>query len=72
MPTDPTRARIRELEAELAMLADAVITAACLQSGEIPAGSSEEGYASEVLHETASDLTRRYPRLRGAYKGAKR
>lgn len=61
--------RIRELEAQVAMLTDTVVMAACLWFDEIPAGS-ERNYASEVLHLTASDLVRNNPRLAGAYKGA--
>jgi hypothetical protein len=60
--------RIRELEAKVAMLTDTVVMAACLWFGEME--GSEANYASEVLHETASDLVRNNPRLAGAYKGA--
>ena len=68
-PETPVEQRVRELEGEVAMLADTVVMAACLWFGEITSGS-ERDYASEVLHETASDLVATYPRLRGGYKGA--
>lgn len=68
--------RIRELEAErdtlkakAAMLTDTVVMAAKLWFGEYT-NESERDYASECLHETASDLVRNNPRLAGAYKGA--
>lgn len=68
-PTTQASQRIRELEAEVAMLADTVTMAAALWFEEIPPGS-ERDYASEVLHTMASSVTRQYPRLRGNYKGA--
>jgi hypothetical protein len=63
----PEASRIRELEAQVAMLTDTVVMAACLWFDEIT-DESERRYASEVLHETASALVRDNPRLDGGYK----
>lgn len=60
----------RETAAYIAQLEDTVVMAAALWFEEIKPGSSEAGYASECLHEMASDVIKRTPRLTGGYKGA--
>jgi hypothetical protein len=56
--------RLRQLEAENAMLVDTVASAAALWFGEVDS-PSERDAASENLHLTAEELKVRYPRLRG-------
>lgn len=64
-----TLAEARELLGETASLTDLVVTAGSLWFDEIT-DPSERDYASEALHETATELVRANPRLKGAYKGA--
>lgn len=59
-------------EAYIAMLEDAVVGAAVLWFGEKPAGGPDQGYLSECLHLTASQIVNTVPRLKGAYKGGRR
>ena len=56
--------RLRGLNA---MLTDTVVMAAALHFEQIKS-ASEEGYASEVLHETAAQLVKENPRLAGSFK----
>lgn len=57
----------RALLGHEAWLTDAVVMAAGLWFEEID--PRERDYASESLHETATDLVKANPRLRGAFKG---
>lgn len=59
--------KIRELEAQVAMLTDTVVMAAALWFGQLDDGPSLD-YASEALHLTATELVKANPRLAGAYK----
>lgn len=54
-----------------AQLTDAVVMAAALWFGEVK-DERESAYASEALHETATDLVNTSPRLAGAFKGGAR
>lgn len=57
---------IARLRAQVAMLTDMVVTAAALWFDQIES-ASERDYASECLHETATDLVKANPRLKGAF-----
>jgi hypothetical protein len=58
----------RDLYAKIAMLTDTVVMAAELWFDEIK-DQREADYASECLHETAADLVKANPRLKGAFRG---
>lgn len=57
----------RDLYAKIAMLTDTVVMAAELWFEEIK-DPREADYASECLAETAADLVKANPRLKGAFK----
>lgn len=59
---------LRDIAAKNAMLTDTVVMAAALWFEEIK-DQREADYASECLHETATDLVKTTPRLKGAFKG---
>jgi hypothetical protein len=63
-----TLGEVRDLNARIAMLTDTVVMAAALWFEEIK-DPREADYASECLHETATDLVKTTPRLKGAFKG---
>jgi hypothetical protein len=66
-PSEEQR-EIAQLRAQVAMLTDTVVMAACLWFNQFES-SSERDYASEVLHSTATELVNANPRLNGAFKG---
>lgn len=63
-----TLGELRDINGQLVMLTDAVVTAAALWFEQIE-DQREADYASECLHETASDLVKNNPRLKGAFDG---
>jgi hypothetical protein len=63
-----TLGELRDINGRLVMLTDMVVTAAALWFDQIK-DQREADYASECLHETASDLVKTNPRLRGAFDG---
>ena len=62
-----TLGEVRDLKARNAWLTDTIVMAAELWFEEIT-DPSERDYASECLHETAADLVKSTPRLKGAFK----
>jgi hypothetical protein len=63
-----TLGELRDINGRLVMLTDMVVTAAALWFEQIT-DRREADYASECLHETASELVKTTPRLKGAFKG---
>lgn len=70
-PVTITLGDARALLGQEAFLTDAVVAAAALWFEEIT-DPGERDYASECLHETATDLVAANPRLKGAFTGGAR